>query len=131
MKSVKTLFFSLLLSGLGTILRDSASCPWHLVFMKISCENYRKVVTLISLNRLNKMLSWPVYLPFIFIPVIYLNSYNYINKRPNSLNGHLSIRDFTLNSCQKGAYLHINSPIVIINKNQQLYRKQHSNLLTQ
>ena len=35
--------------------------------------------------------------------------------------GHLSIKDFTLTSCQRGAYLHINSPIIIINKNQQLY----------
>ena len=34
------------------------------------------------------------------------------NKRPTGLNGHLSIKDFTLNSCQKGAYLHINSPII-------------------
>ena len=48
------------------------------------------------------------------------------NKRPTGLNGHLSIRDFTLNSCQKGAYLHINSPIIITNKNQQLYRKAAS-----
>ena len=49
-----------------------------------------------------------------------------LNKRTTGLNGHLSIRDFTLNSCQKGAYLHINSPIIIINKNQQLYRKAAS-----
>ena len=35
------------------------------------------------------------------------------DKRPPGLNGHLSIRDFTLNSCQKGAYFHINSPIII------------------
>ena len=48
------------------------------------------------------------------------------NKRPTGLYGHLSIRDFTLNSCKKGAYLHINSPIIIINKNQQLYRKAAS-----
>ena len=33
-------------------------------------------------------------------------------KRPTGLNGHLSIRDFTLTSCQKGAYLYINSPII-------------------
>ena len=33
------------------------------------------------------------------------------NKRPTGLNGHLSIRDFTLTSCQKGSYLYINSPI--------------------
>ena len=39
------------------------------------------------------------------------------------INGHLSIRDFTLTSYQKSAYLHINNPIIIINKNQQLYRK--------
>ena len=51
---------------------------------------------------------------------------NKLNKRPQGLNGHLSNRDFTLNSCQKGAYLHINSPIIIINKNQQLYRKAAS-----
>ena len=50
------------------------------------------------------------------------------NKRPTGLNGHLSIRDFTLNSCQKGAYLHLSS-IIIINKNQQLYRKQHHNAI--
>ena len=39
---------------------------------------------------------------------------------------HLSIRDFTLTSCQRGAYLHITSPIILINKNQQLYRKAAS-----
>ena len=33
------------------------------------------------------------------------------NKRPMGLNGHLRIRDCTLTSCQKGSYLHINSPI--------------------
>ena len=36
----------------------------------------------------------------------------YTNKRPMGLNGHLSIRDFTLTSCQKGSYLYINSPII-------------------
>ena len=40
--------------------------------------------------------------------------------------GHLSIRDFTLTSCQRGTYLHIKSPIIIIYKNQQLYRKAAS-----
>ena len=40
--------------------------------------------------------------------------------------GHLSIRDFTPTYCQRGAYLHINSPIIIINKNQQLHRKAAS-----
>ena len=48
------------------------------------------------------------------------------NKRPTGLNGHLSIRDFTLTSFQKGAYLHINSPIIITNKNQKLYGKAAS-----
>ena len=33
-------------------------------------------------------------------------------KRPNGLNGHLSIRDSTLTSCQKGSYLHINRTII-------------------
>ena len=28
------------------------------------------------------------------------------------LNGPLSIRDFTLTSCQKDSYLYINSPII-------------------
>ena len=37
---------------------------------------------------------------------------SYLNKRPTGLNGHLSIRDFTLTSCQKGSYLYINSPII-------------------
>ena len=35
----------------------------------------------------------------------------HLNKRPTGLNGHLSIRDFTLTSCRKGSYLYINSPI--------------------
>ena len=33
------------------------------------------------------------------------------NKRPTGLNGHLSIRDYTLTSCQKDSCLYINSPI--------------------
>ena len=32
------------------------------------------------------------------------------NKRPTGLNGHLSIRDFTLT--YKGSYLYINNPII-------------------
>ena len=52
-----------------------------------------------------------------------------IKKRPTCLNGHLSIRDFTLTSCQKGAYLHINSPI--IEKINYGIEKQHLNPLTQ
>ena len=48
------------------------------------------------------------------------------NKRPTGLNGHLSIRDFTLNYCQKGAYLHINSPIIKIKiKIKNCIGKQH------
>ena len=35
-----------------------------------------------------------------------------VNKRPTGLNGHLSIRDFTMTSFQKGSYLYINSPII-------------------
>ena len=35
-----------------------------------------------------------------------------VNKRPTGLNGHLSIRDFTPTSCQKGSYLYINNPII-------------------
>ena len=38
--------------------------------------------------------------------------FNLLNKRPTGLNGHLSIRDFTLTSCQKGSYLYINVPII-------------------
>ena len=34
------------------------------------------------------------------------------NKRPTGFNGHLSKRDFTLTFCQKGSYLHNNSPIM-------------------
>ena len=33
-------------------------------------------------------------------------------KRPTGLNCHLSIRYFTLTSCQKGSYWHKNSPII-------------------
>ena len=44
----------------------------------------------------------------------YMIGYN--NKRPTGLNGHLSIRDFTLNSCQKSAYLHLDrsAPLLLI-----------------
>ena len=52
-----------------------------------------------------------------------------INKRLTGLNGHLSIRDLTLTSCQQGAYLHSNSPIKIIKLNCK--GKQHHNSLTQ
>ena len=55
-----------------------------------------------------------------------------LNKRPTGLNGHLSIRYFTLNSCQKGAYLHINSPVIIIKiKINNCIGKQHHYPLTQ
>ena len=56
---------------------------------------------------------------------------NNIDKGPTGRNGHLSIRDFTLNSCQKGAYLHINSPIIIIIKINNCIGKQHHYPLTQ
>ena len=42
----------------------------------------------------------------------YCESFPIENKRPTGLNGHLSIGDFTLTSCQKGSYLYINSPII-------------------
>ena len=35
-----------------------------------------------------------------------------LKQEAHRLNGHLSIRDFTLTSCQKGSYLYINSPII-------------------
>ena len=53
---------------------------------------------------------------------VYSHLANILNKRPTGLNRHLSISDFTLTPCQRGAYLHTNRPIVI-NKNQQLYMK--------
>ena len=37
--------------------------------------------------------------------------YIYENKKLIGLNGHLSIKDSTLTSCQNGSYLHTNSPI--------------------
>ena len=49
------------------------------------------------------------------------------NKRPIGLNGHLHIRDFTLTSCQKGSYLHINSPIIEYIKINNDVAKQHHN----
>ena len=33
-------------------------------------------------------------------------------KRTTDLNGHLSIRDSTVTSCQKGSHLHINRPLI-------------------
>ena len=51
-----------------------------------------------------------------------------LNKRPTGLNGHLSIRDFQLTSCQRGSYLYINSPSQKINDG---IGKQHHNPLTQ
>ena len=45
----------------------------------------------------------------------YFNSGRYFDSgcnRPTDLNGHKSIRNVTLHSCQKGSYLHINNPII-------------------
>ena len=42
------------------------------------------------------------------------------NKRPTGLNGHLSIRDSTLTSCQKGSYQQLHHRK---NKNQQWHKK--------
>ena len=44
------------------------------------------------------------YADFIFLISLYNK-----DKRPTGLNGHLSIGDFTLNSCQKGAYFFISA----------------------
>ena len=46
-----------------------------------------------------------------------------LNKRPKGVDGHLSIKDSSLTSCQKGSYLHISCPIIEKNKNQQWHRK--------
>ena len=60
----------------------------------------------------------------------YFNSGRYFDSscnRPTDLNGHMSIRNVTLHSCQKGSYLHINKPIIEwINFNRG---ELHSNLL--
>ena len=53
------------------------------------------------------------------------------NKRPICLIIHLSIRDFTLTSCQRGSYLYINSPIIEYMKINDGIGKQHRNPLTQ
>ena len=56
-----------------------------------------------------------------------MDVYRYFQQEAHRPYVHLSIRDFKLTSCQRGAYLHIYSPIIIINKkNQQLYRKAAS-----
>ena len=49
-----------------------------------------------------------------------------MNKRPTGLNGHLSIRDFTLTSCQRGSYLYYQQDHHRINENQRWYRKAAS-----
>ena len=49
----------------------------------------------------------------------YLNS----NKRPTSLNGHLSIRDITLTSCQRRGHIAYQQPNHRRNRNQQWQRK--------
>ena len=45
------------------------------------------------------------------------------NKWPTCLNGHLSIRNFTQTSCQRGTYFLYQQPHHRINENQRLYRK--------
>ena len=59
---------------------------------------------------------------YVYVCILFVNMWMHLmlslinhikrNKRPTGLNGHLSIRDFTLTSCQKGSYLYINSPII-------------------
>ena len=53
------------------------------------------------------------------------------NKRATGLNCHLSIRDFSLTSCQKGSYLYINSPIKEEMKINKGIGEMHHNPLTQ
>ena len=55
------------------------------------------------------------YLPLDKGMVLHLNNIESTlqkDKRPTGLNSHLSIRDFTLTSCQRESYLYINRPII-------------------
>ena len=62
---------------------------------------------------------------------IYQYPHRRINKRPTGPNGHLSIRDSTPTSCQKGSYLHINSHIIEKIKINNGLGKKHYNPLMQ
>ena len=71
-------------------------------------------------NKWDLMMSGPASLAVI----------SFIKKRPTGLNGHLSIRDFTLTSCQKLICVY-QQPNHRINENQNGIGKQHHNPLTQ
>ena len=55
----------------------------------------------------------------------------HLNKRPMVLNGHLSIRNSTLTSCQKDSYFHINRLIIESIKINNGRGKLHYNPLIQ
>ena len=48
------------------------------------------------------------------------------NKRPTGLNGHSSIRDLTLTSCQKGSYLYQQPHQNLININGGKGKQDHN-----
>ena len=56
-----------------------------------------------------------------------LNQLNFSSARPTGLNGHLIIRDSTPTSCQKGSYLHNDSPVIEWIKFNNGLGKQHRN----
>ena len=60
----------------------------------------------------NLFLIYPRMLCAMLIWIWFSGSRKKINKRPKGLNGHLSIRNSRLTSCQKGSYLHIRCPII-------------------
>ena len=53
------------------------------------------------------------------------------NKRPRGIKGYLSIRNFSLTSCQKSSYLHISSHIIEKIKINNGIKEQHYNPLIQ
>ena len=56
-----------------------------------------------------------------------LKQLNFSSARPTGLNGHLIIRDSTPTSCQKGSYLHNDSPVIQWIKFNNGLGKQHHN----
>ena len=85
--------------------------PWTRIFLKIHeyCRIYYTVLLYCKLYQYLSKLQISKLLGEFVKVVSYISN---DNKRPTGLNGHLSIRDFTLTSCQRGSYLDINSPII-------------------
>ena len=54
--------------------------------------------------------TWKCLAPRLYLWILILKFTQ--DKRPTGLKDHLSIRDSTLTSCQKGSYLHINGIII-------------------